>query len=225
MKQFTVLLVLVLAVANFSFAPADQTSAKDKEVAKLLKEVSKKYKAYKSLKADFSVLTEPADPKGAKKTEKGNLITKGNNFKLVFGGQDIYCNGKFIWTYTKETNECIKDNYNANSSSGVNPSKIFSIWEKGFLYTSDGSYTKGKSEISKIKLTPTDKTKPYFLMNLEVDKTAKTVQSLKVSFKAGNKQTYTVSSQTANATVNDKDFVFDASKYPGVEVIDLTTKK
>ena len=224
MKQLTMFLVLVLSVANFSFAPAEP-SVKDKEVTKLLKEISKKYKAYKSLKADFSVLSEPADAKAAKKTEKGSLTTKGGNFKLVFGGQDIYCNGKFIWTYTKETNECIKDNYNANSGSGVNPSKIFTIWEKGFLYTSDGSYMKGKSEISKVKLTPTDKTKPYFLMNLEVDKTAKTIQSLKVSFKAGNKQTYTITSQTPNAAVSDKDFVFDASKYPGVEVIDLTTKK
>lgn len=223
----TVLFSLVLISSLcFSFAQADKKeSEKDKATTKLLKEVSKKYKTYKTLKADFSVLTEPADAKAAKKTEKGTLWTKGSSFKLTFSGQEIFCNGKFIWTYTKELNECQKETYNPNSGNGVNPSKIFTIWEKGFLYTSDGSYKKGTTEIEKIKLTPTDKTKPYFLMNLEVDKTAKTVQSLKVSFKAGNKQTYTVTTQTPNAAIADTNFEFNAANYPGVEIIDLTVKK
>ncbi len=198
---------------------------KDKEANKLLKEVSKKYKDYKSLKSDFTMLNEPADEKAKKTTEKGSLTTKLDKFKLVFGGQEIFCNGKFIWTYTAENNECVKDNYNPNSGKGISPAKIFSIWEKGFLYVSDGTYKKGTSTISKIKLTPTDKTVPYFLMNLEVDKTLKTLQSMKISFKAGNKQTYTINSQTPNTTIADNFFEFDVTKYKDVEIIDLTVKK
>lgn len=220
MRNLNILSLFLLSFALMSATPANKE--KDKAVNKLLKEVSKKYKAYKTLKAEFSMTNEPADAKSPKKTEKGTLYSKGNSFKLIFGGQDIYCDGKFIWTYTKETNECIKDNYNPNSGSGINPSKLFTVWEKGFLYTSDGSYKKGTADIAKIKLTPTDKTKPYFLMNLEVDEKAKTVQSLKVSFKAGNKQLYTVLSQSPNAAITDATFVFKASDYPGVEVVDLT---
>lgn len=213
---------LTISFLGLSFVQAPKGTPKDKEATKLLKEVSKKYKSYKTLKADFTVLQEPADAKAAKKTDKGSLMSKGNNFKLTYGGQEIFCNGKYIWTYTKDLNECQKENYNPNANNSINPAKIFTIWEKGFLYASDGSYKKGTSEIAKIKLTPTDKTKSYFLMNLEVDKSAKTVQSLKVSFKAGNKQTYTVTSQTPNTTIADNAFVFDAAKYPGVEMIDLT---
>lgn len=224
-KTFLLSLVLISSL-GLSFMQADKKeSESDKTTNKLLKDVSKKYKAYKTLKADFTVLTEPADAKAAKKTEKGTLWTKASSFKLVFSGQEIFCNGKFIWTYTKELNECQKETYNPNSGNGVNPSKIFTIWEKGFLYASDGSYKKGTTEIEKVKLTPTDKSKPYFLMNLEVDKTAKTVQSLKVSFKAGNKQTYTVTTQTPNTTIADTNFEFNAANYPGVEIIDLTVKK
>jgi outer membrane lipoprotein carrier protein len=223
MKKTAVWSFVVLALFNLAFVPP--VKEKDKVATKLLKEVSKKYKAYKTLKAEFTVLTEPADAKAAKKTEKGSLISKGSNFKLIFGGQEIFCNGKYIWTYTKETGECVKDNYNPNSSGGINPAKIFTIWEKGFLYVGDGSYKKGSSDIAKIKLTPTDKTKPYFLMNLEVDQTSKTVQNLKVSYKAGHKQTYTVTSQVPNTTIDDKTFTFDPALYPGVEMIDLTRKK
>ncbi len=70
---------------------------------------------------------ESSDAKAPKKTEKGNLQVKGNSFRLFFGGQDIFCNGKFIWTDTKETNECIKDKYNPDATNGLNPAKIFTI--------------------------------------------------------------------------------------------------
>ena len=66
---------------------------KDKVAHKLLKDVSKKYKAYKTLKSDFTVVSESSDSKSPKKTDKGNLQIKGNNFRLSFGGQEIFCNG------------------------------------------------------------------------------------------------------------------------------------
>jgi outer membrane lipoprotein-sorting protein len=216
MKNFLHLSLVLIALTSMALPH------KDKTANKLLKEVSKKYKDYKTLKSDFTVVTEAADPKTPKKTEKGSLQTKGNSFRLSFGGQEIFCNGRFIWTYTKETNECTKDKYNPNSGSGLNPAKIFTIWEKGFLYAADGTYKKGTVEIQKIKLTPTDKKKPYFLMDLEIDKNAKTVSSLRVSFKAGNKQTYNITSQTPNAAIADSVFEFNAAAYPGVEVVDLT---
>lgn len=217
MKKFFTLSLLVVALSAAIAPPT-----KDKNVTKLLKDVSKKYKDYKTLKSDFTVVTEAADPKTPKKTEKGTLQSKGNNFRLSFAGQEIFCNGKFVWKYTKETNECTKEKYNPNDNNGLNPAKIFTIWEKGFLYADDGTYKKGTAEIQKIKLTPTDKKKPYFLMNLEVDKGGKTLQNLKVSYKAGNKQTFTVTSQTPNTEIADKVFEFKASDYPGVEIIDLT---
>lgn len=224
MNKFRVLAFFFAVSLSFAFAPP-VANEKDKAINKFLKDVSKKYKTYKTLKAEFTMLNEPADESKAKKTEKGTLYSKANSFKLIFGGQDIYCDGKFIWTYTKETNECIKDNYNPNSGSGINPSKIFTIWEKGFLYANDGTVKKNNVEVQKIKLTPTDKNKPYFLMNLEVEKNSKVIQSLKVSFKAGNKQTYTVTSQSPNTAMDDAMFVFKTSDYPGVEVIDLSKKK
>jgi len=227
-------ILLFISIVLFSFinisnsneiASIKETNSKDKSANKLLKDVSKKYKDFKSLKSEFTMVNEPADDKAKKTTEKGSLSSKGNSFKLVFGGQEIFCNGKYIWTYTEENKECVKDNYNPNSGKVINPSKIFSIWEKGFLYASDGSYKKGSATIAKIKLTPTDKSVPYFLMNLEVDQNAKTLQNLKISFKAGNKQTYTITSQTPNTIISNSYFEFDKTKYKDVELIDLSSKK
>ncbi len=235
MKKTAVLSLVVLSLLSFAFTPVvPPGKEKDKVANKLLKEVSKKYKAYKTLKADFSIASESAQGV-ADKEQRGTLSAKGSNYKLTLylnakdmkkgADQEIFCNGKYIWTYTKETNECVKDNYNPNANNSLNPAKIFTVWEKGFLYASDGTYKKGSMDIAKIKLTPTDKTKPYFLMNLEVDQSNKTLQSMKVSYKAGNKQTYSVLSQTPNLPMDDKSFEFNAANYPGVDILDLTKKK
>jgi outer membrane lipoprotein-sorting protein len=54
-----------------------------------------------------------------------------------------------------------------------------------------------------------------------VDKSGKTLSSTKVLEKSGNKYSYTVNTLTSNGAIDDKQFVFDAKKYPGVEVVDL----
>jgi outer membrane lipoprotein carrier protein len=70
-------------------------------------------------------------------------------------------------------------------------------------------------------MTPTDKSKNFHKVYLQVDKTAKTIYSTKVLENAGNRYTYTVSSMKTNGALNDAMFVFDKKKYPGIEEVDL----
>ncbi|MBC7425933.1 MAG: outer membrane lipoprotein carrier protein LolA [Bacteroidia bacterium] len=208
---------ICLTFLTLAFPAAAQN---DKQADKILKEVSKKYKSFKTIKASFTVTTENTANKD-KKTESGTIQTKGNSFKLEFGGQEIFCNGKLIWTFTKETNEVTKDKYNPKSG-GINPAEIFTIYEKGFIYKYTGNVVKNGVTIEKVKLTPKDKTKPYFQIELEIDNTKKQIQTMKVSYKNGMIQTFTITSVTPNIDMPATNFEFDAKKHPGVEVIDLT---
>ena len=70
-------------------------------------------------------------------------------------------------------------------------------------------------------MTPTDKSKPFHKVFVYVDKTGKTLSSTRVMEKAGNRYSYIVNTLTPNGTIADVQFVFDAKKYPGVEVVDL----
>jgi outer membrane lipoprotein-sorting protein len=70
-------------------------------------------------------------------------------------------------------------------------------------------------------LTPVDKSKPFIKVLVYVDKAAKTISSTKVFEKAGNKFTYSVKNMNTKATIADSQFVFDAKKNPGIEVVDL----
>jgi hypothetical protein len=70
-------------------------------------------------------------------------------------------------------------------------------------------------------LTPIDKSKPFFKVLVYVDKASQIISSTKVFEKTGNKYTYSVTGMNTTAPVNDTQFVFDAKKYPGAEVVDL----
>ncbi len=70
-------------------------------------------------------------------------------------------------------------------------------------------------------MTPVDKTKAFHKVYVLVDKNAKTIYSTRILEKNGNKYSYTVNSLNGKAAVSDADFVFDKSKYPGVEEVDL----
>jgi outer membrane lipoprotein-sorting protein len=72
-----------------------------------------------------------------------------------------------------------------------------------------------------IELTPIDKTKPFFKVLVEVDKSTKTIMSTQVFEKNGNRYLYAINSMSTTAVLPDEGFSFNPKKYPGVEVIDL----
>ena len=73
--------------------------------------------------------------------------------------------------------------------------------------------------MQEVELTPIDKTKAFHKVLIYVDNSA--INTTKIFEKTGNRYTYSVSTLTANGNVSDDIFVFDAKKYPGVEVVDL----
>jgi outer membrane lipoprotein-sorting protein len=54
-----------------------------------------------------------------------------------------------------------------------------------------------------------------------VDKVTKVIMSTRVFEKNGNRYLYAINNIATSTAVPDENFVFNAKKYPGVEVIDL----
>ncbi|MBX2921583.1 MAG: outer membrane lipoprotein carrier protein LolA [Chitinophagaceae bacterium] len=220
-KVFTVFTILA---AVLSLASA-QTSVKslgtsDPDAKKLLDEVSAKFKSYTAVKAAFSLKIENSAGK-VQGTKKGVAYMKGNQYKVELTDQEIYCDGKSVWTYDKNSNEVQVSKFDASGNS-FTPQKIFTnFYDKDFLYKMNDEKKEGGKTLQEIELTPTDKSKAFFKILAYVDKASKNISSTKLFEKNGNRYTYSVTSFSPNTKIDNSVFVFDAKKYPGVEVIDL----
>ncbi len=202
------------------FATAQNVAKNDPNAKKILDAVSARFKTFKSAKASFVYKVENASGK-ALSTKKGSVFMKGTKYRVSIVGQDIYCDGKNIWTYDKAANEVTITKFDTENTT-LTPQKLFTnFYDKDFLYKLNGEKKQGTKTIQEIEMTPTDKTKPFHKVYVFVDKTGRTISGTRVLEKNGNRYTYSVSSMSPNATVADNYFVFDSKKYPGIEVVDL----
>lgn len=210
-------LYLVVALLG-TLAVAAQKN--DPEAKKVLDAVSAKFKTFTSVQAAFSYKVE--DAKGKVQSNKtGTIIMKGSKYKVAFGTQEIFCDGKTVWSYDKSSKEVTINNLDVSGST-LTPQKLFTnFYDKDFLYLLNGDKKVGAKTLQEIEMTPTDKTKAFHKVYLQVDKASKTIYSTKVLENGGNRYTYTVTSMKTNLPAADNMFIFDKSKYPGVEEVDL----
>jgi outer membrane lipoprotein carrier protein len=210
---------MLVAFVSAGLMPMAQAS-NDPDAKKVLDAVSAKFKTFKTVKAGFTYKVENAAGK-ALSTKTGTILMKGTKYKVMFGGQQIFCDGTTIWNYDKSANEVTISNLDASGGT-ITPQKLFTnFYDNDFLYKMNGEKKIGTKTLQEIEMTPTDKTKPFHKVYVMVDKTAKTLYSTKVLENSGNKYTYTVSNMSTNSVVADNQFVFDKTKFPGVEVVDL----
>ncbi len=219
-KYLTIFLFVFSAINVHAQASAKGLGTNDPDAKKILDAVSTKFKSFKTVKGGFSLEVKDAAGK-VQGTKKGTVFMKGVKYRVNITGQEIYCDGKNVWTYDKAANEVQVAQFEQNGGS-ITPQKLFTnFYDKDFLYKLNGEKKVGTKTIQEIELTPVDKTKPFFKVLVSVDKATKLITSTQVFEKNGNRYTYSMNNIVTNAALADDMFAFDAKKYPGVEVIDL----
>lgn len=208
--------IFSLVIAN-PFNSVSETQ--DNKSNEILNKLSKTYKTYKSVKASFTV-TIYNKKSNTKVRQTGQLYQKGKKFRVNMSGQEIYCDGKTIWTYIDGANEVQVSKFDAKSMD-INPSEIFTIYEKGFVHKYGGQKVVGTKTLDIVELIPTDKSKGYFKVKLGIDKLANKVKEMVVYSKNGLETTYAINELDANVPINDSYFKFNTRDKPGVIVIDL----
>ncbi|HVT86431.1 MAG TPA: outer membrane lipoprotein carrier protein LolA [Chitinophagaceae bacterium] len=192
----------------------------DPDAKKILDGVSAKFKSFKTVQANFTYSVENGDGKSLS-SKKGTVSMKGTKYRVTFNGQEIYCDGTTVWNYDKSSNEVTVSKLDAANGT-ITPQKLFTnFYDKDFLYTLNGEKKQAGKTLQEIQMTPTDKSKSFHTVYLLIDKISKTIYSTKVLEKTGDRYSYTVTSLKPNQPMDDKTFIFDKSKYPGVEVVDL----
>lgn len=214
--SFVILMFLVFAITEAQVPKG--MGASDPDAKKVLDAVSSKFRTYKTVQAKFSLKIENAAGKNLG-VKNGNVYMKGTKYRIVVNGQDIFSDGSNVWTYDKASNEVTISKLDPSSNS-LTPQKLFTnFYDKDFLYKLNGTVKMNGKNMKEVELTPIDKTKPFHKVLVYVDNNA--INTTKIFEKNGNRYTYSTNALITNGNIPDATFVFDAKKYPGVEVVDL----
>ena len=204
----------ILSVGLLFGTAGSLLAQKDKRAETILDAMSARYKALTSYQAAFSYTAD-------RTAYKGDIAVKGKMFRLKTAGQEVFTDGKVMSTYVKETNEVNVQDYDAGASGDFNPTKIYSMYKKGFNYTYLREQKAGGRTTDVIELKPEKKNTQISSVQISVDRGDKAVRNWQILDKNGKQTTYTISKFTPNPNLPDAYFVFDKAKYPGVEVVDL----
>lgn len=223
MKKLMFSLMAVLfsssAFAQLPTAPAEKN---DPQAKKVLDKIRKKYDAYKTLEAAFSLTIEI--PQQPKEVQKGSVGQEGDKFRLDMDQQVIVNDGKTTWVYLKKNNEVQVNNTEKDNDEGafMTPKELLSRYQKGdYLYAIVDKTTEGGKVLTHIEFKPKDKKSDYSKLRVAIDEKAGTIQNIKAFSKDGSRYTFIITRHTPNKKFAADHFTFDAKKYPGVRVEDL----
>jgi outer membrane lipoprotein-sorting protein len=219
MKTIYAFFILIMCAGVALAQPPKDKPQQDKKASKILGDVSKKYRSYKTIKAQFTFKLENTK-EGINESQSGTVYLKKDKFKVEMKGVELFCDGKTIWNYLKEDGEVHVSKFDAKDSAENSPTKIFTMYEKGFLYKFIEEKNEGGKIMQHIELTPKDKKKTFFKVKLKIDKAAMQIVSSKIYDKNGNVYTYEIRQFTPDPNLSDAFFVFSKQAHPGVTEVD-----
>jgi outer membrane lipoprotein carrier protein len=220
------LFLIVFALNQSLFAQNGTGSINDPDAAALLQKVSEKYKSYKNISASFKLLIiKPKvkatdDERKLTDTLSGKILLEGSKFSISLRDQQIICDGKNIWTYMAADKE-VQINYFEETDDVFSPSKIFNFYKEGYSYQLKEKKTVGGKAVTVVEMSPFNKKVSYFKIDVVIDDATLQIVESKIYEKNGARYVYQLTKPAYNIQTTVASFTFDASKYPGVKVVDL----
>jgi outer membrane lipoprotein-sorting protein len=211
--------IIILSVFILSLFSASLFSQETK-AKEILDKVSVKTKSFSCIQVDFKFTMENQKENISEK-QAGELWIKGDKYKLDLMGTETYYDGTTVWTYLKDANEVNISEPDENSDEMLNPAKILNMYETGFKYYFKQEIFDANRPLYVVDLIPIDLTKDFSRIRLTIDKSKDLIYEIKRFGKDGNIYTITIGQYITTKIFTDSMFKFDATKFPGVEVIDM----
>ncbi len=216
-KNITLILLLLVGFAGEALS---QKEAKAKEI---LDAVSQKYQSLGGMKATFEYSYSMAG-ESSPQVQVGEIAIKGDKYHLVLPeqGQEIFNNGKTVWTFINSGNyKEVTINNAGEMEDELKPSSVYSIYKKGYNYRLLGEKNVNGILIQEIELTAERLGEPFKKVTLKVDKNKKDLMGWEIIDDQGGVLNYTFKTVDTSVKLADDYFVFNIQKYGKVEVIDL----
>jgi len=206
MKKIRLLIILsTLAGCIYAQSSTDAQTILDKAAAKV--------KAAKGVNISF-LLTQKDKLNNIVASSKGVLKIKGPKYYMKQDEHEIFCNGNQIWNYDGQNEVTVAKA--GTDEDEFSPQQIVTGFNKEDyavkLVSSAGTNYQ-------VELMPIDKRKNFKQIMLYINKSTSLITKTSITDKTGGVTEINFSSISLNSGFTDNQFVFDASKHPGVEVI------
>ncbi|HCY42768.1 MAG TPA: hypothetical protein DHV48_15695 [Prolixibacteraceae bacterium] len=212
----------IFLIAILSFFVVSGYGQQDAKAKEILEKVTKTTQSLKSIEAKFSFeMNNKAQ--NIQEKSSGTIILKNKKYKLNIPqmGLQVTCDGKTIWTYMVNSNEVSISNLDEETDDLMDPTRIFTIYERGFNYKYVSETVDGGVPVYNINLTPQKPTGEISSIKLMIDKPKMLIRGADMTGKDGNNYKVSISQFKTDEVFKDSDFVFDPSKYKGIEIVDM----
>lgn len=214
------LFILIFFLTTAMVSPS-VFAQKDPKAKTILDGVSQKYKSLKGLEASFEFsYAEMVD--GKSQSQNGEIAIKGEKYHLKLPEQEIFNNGKTVWTYIESGNyKEVTVNNAGDMEDELTPSSVYTMYQKGYNYRLIGEKNEKGIVIQEIELLAEKANAPFKRVKLFVDKNKKDLVGWEIYDDQGGVFKYKFNSVNTEVDLPDAYFTFNPQKYGKVEVIDL----
>ena len=217
-------LFLLLSISFSAFAQTKDTYTNaedsDPQAKAILEKLRKKYDAYKTLEAQFSIDIEI--PEQDKIVQKGTLSQAGDRYRVDMTEQSFICDGKSLWFYQPAMNEVQINDAAEMEDDLLSPKDLMRIYEKkDYVYALVNQFVEKGIPLQQIEFKPVDKNSEYAKIRLSVNKKKNSIMHIKVFAKDGSRYTFKIDELIPNKKFAANYFKFDTKKFPGIHVEDL----
>ena len=199
------------ATAQMKNTPTSQ----DQKVNNILSTAFGKIKAAGAISFDATIVNKDPDKKEMSR-QKVKVLLSGNKYRITLDEILILCDEKAVYSIDNSTKEVT---VNAPSDSDMdifNPAKLLQNRDKNFR----SKLIREENTQFVVDLTPR-KTQNFHKIRLLINKTSYQITKVEVYNYNSSRNECTISQYKTNAKATDADFMYNAAKYKGYEVVDM----
>jgi outer membrane lipoprotein-sorting protein len=215
MRRFF-LAVMAIIIA---FCVNAQDNLKAREI---LEQVSNKTRSFNNISAQF-VFTMKNEELDINEENEGTIKIEGKKYVIDLPaiGARVISDGSTVWNYMKDVNQVTISDQKDQNDELMDFSSIFSIYEKDFKSTFTGEKNERNKILYQIEMYPGKKEYDISKIILYIDKASMMIDSADFYGTDGNLYSIEVKNMETNLNLPDSFFVFNASEYNDIEVIDF----
>ena len=210
--------ILITAIIFLSLISSGQETINDQQKCKeILQLVSNSIQKNNASKFSFKLEINSED---FNEVQNGYALIKQDQFYYKTEEREVTSDGKNVWTYILEDNECYIDLI-TDLDNTINPSEIFTIWQSGFKFKYVSNKKLGNDLVHIINMYPENpKESKYHTLIMEVNESKKTINQASIKTKDGVTIKIYVNSLINNPEIKSDQFIWISNKSSDVDVID-----